>query len=168
MKHRAPKLPEGTPKGSMPIDPGSNFSITYKTYGPEIAGSGPKSTCKGKIKTYVFCAQNSPSPGHDIEFNNWYDKQQVPALLTTPGVVSAQRFARSDVQIETAEPSPQYLIMYKIVTDDLAAVFASIGEHAKSVPRDPAHDTSQSRHFTYQALGPLIIQDRVKKRDSSK
>ena len=126
------------------------------------------STGKGEMKTYIFCALNSPFSGQDKEFNNWYGKYQVPAIVSTKGVVSAQRFVRSEVQMPTAGVSPQYIAIYKIVTDDLARVFAALDESVKEVPKDSAHDATQSQHYTYQELGSLITHDEAKHKNLQK
>ena len=147
---------------NSPVDNTTTFSITYEVLGPEIKGAGPKNTGKGEMKTYYFCARNSPSPGKDKEFNEWYNKQHGPEVAATPGIVSAQRYHRSAVQRDNAGQSPEYLIMYKIVTDNLGSIFDDIDKRAKSFPTDTTHDASKSEHFTYQALGPVITAESLK------
>jgi hypothetical protein len=147
---------------SSPVDNTTTFSITYEVLGPEIKGAGPKNTGKGEMKTYYFCARNSPLPGKDKEFNEWYSKQHGPEVAATPGIVSAQRYHRSAVQRDNAGQSPEYLIMYKIVTDDLGSIFDDIDKRAKNFPTDTTHDASKSEHFTYQALGPVITAESLK------
>ena len=132
----------------MPVDSSSNFSVSFKHLGGEIKGHGSRQTGKGEMKTYLYCVFDTPLTGHEAEFNQWYEKQEAPAIAATPGVVSAQRYLRSDVQIETAKPSAPDLIMYKIVTDDLNAVLTAIGERAKAVAPDAAHDAAKSQSFT--------------------
>ena len=141
---------------NTPVDSSTTFSVTYEVLGSEISGAGPKKTGRGEMKTYYFCAQSSPMPGKDKEFNDWYNKQHGPEMAATPGIVSAQRFRRSAVQRGNAGPSPQYLIMYKIVTDDLASIFDDINRRAKSFPANTTQDATKSEHFTYQALGPVV------------
>jgi len=157
MKATAPK------PTNMPVDFASNFSVTFKQAGAEIKGHGSRSTGKGEMKTYLYCVFDTPLTGREAEFNQWYETRQIPAIAATAGVVSAQRYLRSDVQIETAKPSAPNLIMYKIVTDDLNAVLTEIGERAGKVAPDPAHDASKSQSFTYETFGlPIIHQGALK------
>jgi len=167
----APPTGQGAPnagqagQGAMqvtPVDNTTTFSITYEVLGAEIAGAGPKNTGKGEMKTYYFCARNNPLPGKDKEFNDWYSKQHGPEVAATPGIVSAQRYLRSAVQRDNAGQSPEYLIMYEIVTDDLGSIFDDIDRRAKSFPTDTTHDASKSEHFTYQALGPVVTLEILK------
>ncbi len=155
---------QGAPNAmaNSPVDNTTTFSITYEVLGPEIAGAGPKNTGKGEMKTYYFCARNNPLPGKDKQFNEWYNKQHGPEVAATPGIVSAQRYHRSAVQRDNAGQSPEYLIMYKIVTDDLPSIFDDIDRRSKSFPTDTTHDASKSEHFTYQALGPVVTRDSLK------
>ena len=159
MKATAPKIAPGT----MPVESGSNFSVTFKQEGAEIKGHGSRSTGKGEIKTYFYCVFDTPLTGREAEFNQWYETKEIPAIAATPGVVSAQRYLRSEVQIETAKPSAPNFIMYKIVTDDLNAVLTEIGERPGKVAPDPAHDATKSESFTYETFGaPITHEDALK------
>jgi hypothetical protein len=62
------------------------------------------------------------SPERDGELNEWYDRVHIPELLAVPGFVSARRFRRIDGDGDgDADGGPEYLAVYEIEADDLAA-----------------------------------------------
>jgi hypothetical protein len=154
--------PSPEPPQSQPIAPDSIITYTYRLLGAEVAGAGAKSFGTGTLKTYAFFVRNGPFPGRDADYNDWYEHTHEPDVAATPGVVRAQRFIFSDVQRNSSvQPPPtKYLVMYTVVTDDLAAFFASLDLRAKHFIISPAFDPKTSVHFTYEALGPLIEKDR--------
>ncbi len=45
------------------------------------------------------------APEHEAEFNEWYDKEHIPALAAVPGVLGARRSAVAATEIRGALPS---------------------------------------------------------------
>lgn len=87
--------------------------------------------CAGTSQTYFALVFSSPKPGMEAEFNRWYNDEHAPDVVSIPGFVSAQRFIRSPLQLRPkADDSPAYLVLYKIVTDDLDAVYAEVNRRA--------------------------------------
>ncbi len=87
----------------------------------------------GAVQTYVTLVFNEPQPGQDVEYNRWYDEEHLPDVVAVPGFVSGQRFRRSPAQLRpNVPPSPQYLVAFTIVTDDLEAVYAEVRRRARS------------------------------------
>ena len=71
------------------------------------------------------------SPDQEDAFNEWYDDVHLPQLVERiPGVVSAQRFRLSRVQLVAADEVPQrrYVTIYELETDDLRALVTRLGE----------------------------------------
>jgi hypothetical protein len=46
-----------------------------------------------KLATYLYVVRLDADPEKEKEFNEWYNKEHIPALLQVPGVISANRFA---------------------------------------------------------------------------
>ena len=87
--------------------------------------------------------------GQDAAFNDWYDKTHLPELLAHPGVTSGQRGLQSDVQFGPADVDPRYVVLLRIATSDLPAVFEGM---LHGGPPSPAIDRPHSYGFTYKAV----------------
>ena len=123
----------------------SALAAPAKGVGGEPAGAKP-----GAAGRYVVLAFHSVVTGQDQSFNSWYDTVHLPELLANPGVVSGQRGVRSQVQFGPAsDASPRYLMLLRIATRDVQAVFAGV---LKGGPPSPAIDRAHSYGFTYQAV----------------
>ena len=57
-------------------------------------------------------AMNIPA-SMEADFNDWYDKEHIPALSAVPGVLSARRFRA------TAAGAPRYVALYHLATPDV-------------------------------------------------
>ena len=51
------------------------------------------------------------APEHEAEFNEWYDKEHIPALAAVPGVLSARRFRGTG--------NRKYVALYHLATPDV-------------------------------------------------
>lgn len=66
---------------------------------------------------YVFVGHSSALEGRDAEYNDWYLKRHLPALLQCPGVLSVRRFRLADAQLPKTETNFKYLAIYEIETE---------------------------------------------------
>ena len=111
-------------------------------------------------QTYYFYVFSNPVPGHEDEYNKWYDQQHAADVVSIPGFVTAQRYVKSDtpffrvVDVEV----PKYLIVYKIVTTQVEAVFAEVERRLRTgeTYMSPAYDRKTSQNYVYRTLGPEI------------
>ena len=129
-------------------------TATYRALSPPASGVGGETAGAkpGVAARYAVLAFHSVVAGQDQSFNSWYDTVHLPELLANPGVVSGERAVRSPVQFGPAsETSPRYLMLLRIVTSDISAVFKGI---LKGGPPSPAIDRAHSYGFTYQAANP--------------
>lgn len=55
----------------------------------------------------------SVAPEHEAEFNEWYDKEHIPALSAVPGTLLARRFRA------TGGSSPRYVAIYHLATPEV-------------------------------------------------
>jgi len=110
-----------------------------------------------KTETYYMYVMNEPAPGREDEYNDWYDHRHAPDVVSIPGFVSAQRYIESEHQLRANVHTPaKYVIEFKIVTDDLAAVFAEVNrrirEHVTVMGSAMSSDRSRSGGHTYRAI----------------
>jgi hypothetical protein len=110
-------------------------------------------------ETYYLYVLNDSVPGREEEFNNWYDHQNVPDLVSIPGFVSAQLYIWSEHQLRPgASPPTKYMIEFKLVTEDIAAVYAEVirrtREHTTVIGTAIAPGAAGS--FTYRAITDVV------------
>jgi len=113
-------------------------------------------------QTYIFMVFSNPVAGQEAAYNHWYDNQHAQDVVAVPDFQEAQRFVRSEIQLRVSAPLPDYLIIYKIVTADLPAVFAEVNRRldTRMTIIDSSFDKSSSISFTYKVMGPVIYPDR--------
>jgi hypothetical protein len=57
----------------------------------------------------LLVASMTPDPDAEAEFNEWYDNEHLPQLLTVPGVIGGRRFRATDTASER-----RYLSLYHL------------------------------------------------------
>jgi len=70
----------------------------------------------------LFIALTNPIEGEDDAFNKWYDAQHVPEVLDVPGVVAAQRYDITELQVpddqdlpaQLPPPTHRYMVIYEL------------------------------------------------------
>jgi hypothetical protein len=78
------------------------------------------------MKRFQFLVMSNPVEGKEDEYNQWYSHQHLDDLLKVPGVISAQRFRRTDIQ-RTSGPHPwAYAAVYECEADDLQDIVAEL------------------------------------------
>jgi hypothetical protein len=75
----------------------------------------------------VMVVTTSPAEGREADYNQWYDEEHIPALLSLPGFVSARRF-----RVHGEAAGPTYLAIYELEADDLNAPVAAL--RARNTP----------------------------------
>lgn len=123
-----------------------------------IAAAQTAGASKGKVETYYLLVFSNPVAGREAEYNKWYNELHQKDVVSVPGFVTAQRFVISDVQLRDSKPLPKYLVMYKIVTDDLPSVYAEVNRRLETgvTVMSPSFDKTTSVGFTYRAIRPII------------
>jgi hypothetical protein len=110
---------------------------------------------------YMLVFSGPVHDNQDVEYNRWYNKQHAPDVVAVPGFVSAQRFVVNDVQLGTGAktaPLPKYLVLFKIVTDDLKRVMTEVDRRIQTGKTviSPTLDRQNASAYIYRALGPQI------------
>ena len=108
------------------------------------------------MSKYITIALTNPVEGREQEFNEWYDNQHVPDVLSLPGCVSAQRFKLSDVQMPNRSCPYRYLAIYEFEADKIEAVAATV--ERGGTPAMPRTDAASREMLTpiFEPLGPKI------------
>ena len=62
---------------------------------------------------YLYLVRMDVEPDKEAEFNEIYNKEHIPVLLTVPGVLGAARYETS------AEGQPKYAAIYELESADV-------------------------------------------------
>jgi hypothetical protein len=60
-----------------------------------------------KLAKYLFVVRMDVDPEKEEQFNEWYNKEHIPALLKVPGVIRAYRYS-------SLEGTPKYIAIYEL------------------------------------------------------
>jgi hypothetical protein len=116
--------------------------------------------CSAAPETYYFLVFSNPVAGHEDEYNKWYNEQHAPDVVAVPGFVTAQRFVKNDLPLYRMVDLqvPKYLIIYKIVTDSVDAVFAEVTRRLRTRETviSPTFDSRTSVSYVYRTFRPEI------------
>ena len=116
--------------------------------------------CSAATETYYFFVFSNPVAGHEDEYNQWYEHQHAQDVVAIPGFVTAQRFIKNDLPLYRMVDLqvPKYLIIYKIVTADVEAVFSEVNRRLESGETviSPTFDRRTSVSYVYKPFRPEI------------
>jgi hypothetical protein len=111
---------------------------------------------------YLFSAAMDVEPGKDAVFNEVYDREHVPNLLTVPGVVSVARVKKRELTLVLGgerktiviEGEPTYNAFYEIESPDVltSKAWAEAVEKGRWPAQVRPH-TKNRRHVLYERLG---------------
>lgn len=65
-----------------------------------------------KLTKYLYVVRVDVDSEKEKQFNEWYNKEHVPALLKVPGVTGAYRYA-------SLEGTPKYMAIYELDNPDV-------------------------------------------------
>jgi hypothetical protein len=111
---------------------------------------------------YLFSAAMDVEPGKDAIFNEVYDREHVPNLLTVPGVVSVARVRKRELTLVLGgerktiviEGEPTYNAFYEVESPDVltSKAWAEAVEKGRWPSQVRPH-TKNRRHVLYERLG---------------
>jgi hypothetical protein len=111
---------------------------------------------------YLFSAAMDVEPGKDALFNEVYDREHVPNLLTVPGVVSVARVRKRELTLVLGgerktiviEGEPTYNAFYEVESPDVltSKAWAEAVEKGRWPSQVRPH-TKNRRHVLYERLG---------------
>jgi hypothetical protein len=110
---------------------------------------------------YLFSAAMDVEPAREAVFNEVYDKEHVPMLLTVPGVVSVARLKVRPLTMVIGgerktivfESEPRYNALYEIESPEVltSAAWAAAVDKGRW-PGDVRPYTKNRRHLLYERL----------------
>ena len=154
---------------SPAYDRANSINFTYRAIRPVVfpRGSSPDGhkgnaggAAESRSQVYFQIVFSDPTAGLENEYNKWYDEHHELDVVSAPGFVEARRFVLSDIQLGNKPPLAKYLVIYKIVSDDIGARFADYRRLAPSMSKSPAMGMSYG--YTYKAMEPMIYGDRIR------
>lgn len=111
---------------------------------------------------WIFTASMDVDPDKEALFNEVYDQEHVPSLLTVPGVIAVSRYEMQPLtmsiggQLKTIviEGAPKYGALYEIETPEVLVTEA----WAKAVekgrwPAQVRPHTTNRQHILYRRIG---------------
>jgi hypothetical protein len=135
----------------------------YRVLGARIPHRGPQpASGTGPNRTYYQFVFSNPTPGTSAEvFNRWYDRTHAVEVVSSPRWIEAERAQLVEPSTAAGRLVYDYLIAFKIVTDDLAGTWAAYRQHAKTHPMTDG-PLGDNIGFTYKTLGPTLYGDQVR------
>ena len=110
---------------------------------------------------YLFSAAMDVEPEKEALFNEVYDKEHVPLILSVPGVVSAARFKRQPVTMIlggerrtiVVENEPRYHALYELDSPEvlLSPAWAKVVDQGRW-PGEVRPYTKNRRHVMFERI----------------
>ena len=110
---------------------------------------------------YLFSAAMDVEPSKEALFNEVYDTEHVPLILTVPGVVSASRFKKQPVTMIIGgekktivfENEPRYTALYELESPEvlLSPAWAKLVDQGRW-PGDVRPFTKNRRHVMLERI----------------
>ncbi len=135
----------------------------YKVISPVIPHQGAQPPAgTGKADIYYQFVFSNPTAGTSAEaFNRWYDQIHAGEVVSSPNWIEAERGQLTNTPVRAGKSTYNYLIAFKIVTDDLAATWEAYRTNAKAHPMTEG-PLGANIGVTYKALGPMLYGDQVR------
>ena len=103
------------------------------------------------MKNIVFVL-TEPTPGMEVEFNQYYEHVHLDEVLGTTGWDTAQRFKLAD---EAGSKCPlQYLALYEVETDKPEDIIKSLNETRSERQQSDALNYPTARVWVFSETGP--------------
>jgi hypothetical protein len=110
---------------------------------------------------YLFSVSMDVEPAREAIFNEVYDKEHVPLILSVPGVVAAARFRSQPVTMIlggerktiVAENEPRYKAIYELESPDvlLSPAWAKVVDQGRW-PGEVRPYTRNRRHVMFERI----------------
>lgn len=121
----------------------------------------PVSPFRGEVGRgrQIFLALSNPTLGQEAAFNDWYDGQHVPDVISIPGITGAERFRLAVTFLDPLGGGQQYLTLYDVDTDDVAGLADRVRRDARSgrTVMSDAIDLKALTALFFAPLGPPIM-----------
>ena len=114
------------------------------------------------MSKHIVIALTNPVEGQEQVFNNSYDNEHIPDMLSLPGCVSAQRFRLSDVQVPNRPTPHRYLAIYEFEAEKVELAIKTFLERAGTPAMRGIDGVARDATFLtaiFEPLGPKIEKD---------
>lgn len=109
------------------------------------------------MQKFNFIVFTNTVEGRDDEFNEWYTNQHLHDVMKIPGVVSAQRFVRSEKQRDPGPFEWKYLAIYNCETDDVMEIIGEIKKRVGTADMPISETLAQKRFFcVFEPITELV------------
>ncbi len=108
---------------------------------------------------YKMISLTNPVDGRDEEFNDWYQNVHLPEVVSSEGMVSAQRYKVAAPLL--APMSFGYLAVYDIDTPDIGGFLGAMGAAAAKNTKCEAADTANSYTVIFSEFGEVVTHDQA-------
>jgi hypothetical protein len=132
------------------LDPVLARGPTWRQTEPTTDSNEPQD--RSPMKRHVFFAFTNPAPGREADYNDWQDNEHVPHGLKNPGFVAATRYKLADAQFAPSEGRAQYVTIWEIESDDIAATLAQANERQKTAVYADSLDFSTIQTAVYSKI----------------
>ena len=110
---------------------------------------------------YLLTAAMDVDPSREAVFNEVYDREHVPSLLTVPGVIAVARFKREELTLSIGgekrriviEGEPRYNALYEVESPEVLVsdAWAKAVEQGRW-PAEVRPFTKNRRHVLYRRM----------------
>jgi len=110
---------------------------------------------------YLLTAAMDVDPAREAVFNEVYDREHVPSLLTVPGVIAVARFKREELTLSIGgekrriviEGEPRYNALYEVESPEVLVsdAWAKAVEQGRW-PAEVRPFTKNRRHVLYRRM----------------
>jgi hypothetical protein len=69
------------------------------------------------------------SPAKADDYNDWYNNEHLPEVLTVPGVQRIRRYKPIDPETGKLDPGGYYLAVIELEGDDIIAIKSAMEQH---------------------------------------
>lgn len=109
------------------------------------------------MQEYRFVVFTNPTEGQEAQFDEWYVNQHLPDVLKIPGFKTGQRFALESAQLRDGPHPWQFMTIFELETDDLAATLAELARRANTplMPMSPSIAPHRMA-YAFKAVTPKL------------
>ena len=111
---------------------------------------------------YTFVVLTNAVEGREDEYNEWYDRYQLPQLVETPTFIGGQRYKLAPIEIPDypsyQKPKHRYMAVYEIETDSLEQTKQILWgpQNVSRIKQSTAFDSSNVDCQIYLPIGVRV------------
>jgi len=114
---------------------------------------------------YIMTVRSNPVAGREDEYNEWYDRYQLPQLVETPTFVAGQRYKLAPIEMPDypgyEKPKHRYMVVYEIETESLERTKQILWgpDNVSRIKQSTAFDSSNVACQIYMPIGLRVSKD---------